>query len=109
MSNSEYLQEPSFDTANQLLFDRADTLNVVSSRRSQPHHSPGTLLLLQLADWNEDNAYNKHPLTCIYYSIKWKLIVKKKLIVKEIEPDLVLAPSAFWTTVLRLRLNKLSA
>jgi hypothetical protein len=76
-------------------FDGADTLDVISSRRDQIHHHPGTLPLLQLADWNEDNAYNEHPLICIHYSIKWKLIVEKKLIVKEIEPDLVFTLSAY--------------
>jgi hypothetical protein len=38
MSHSKHLQEPSFDTADQPLFDRADTLDVLSSRRSQAHH-----------------------------------------------------------------------
>jgi hypothetical protein len=58
---------------------------------------------------NEDNAYDEHPPTCIHYSVEWKLIVEKKLIAKETEPDLVLAPSAFWTTFLRPKLNKLLA
>jgi len=95
MSNPDHLQEPSFDAANQPLYDGTNTLDVVPSRRSQTHHGPGTLPLLQLADWDEDNAYDEHPPTCIHYSIEWKLIVEKKLIVKETEPDLVLAPSAF--------------
>jgi hypothetical protein len=67
------------------------------------------LPLLQLADWNEDNAYDERPPTCIHYSIEWKLILERKLIAKETEPDLVLTPSAFWTTVLQPRLDKLSA
>jgi hypothetical protein len=45
----------------------------------------------------------------MHYSIEWKLIVEKKLIAKETEPDLVLTPSAYWTTVLRPRLDKLIA
>lgn len=45
MSNSENLQELSFDTTNQPLFDGADTLDVVSSRRSQLHYGPDTLPL----------------------------------------------------------------
>jgi hypothetical protein len=95
MSNSEHLQELSFDTADRPQSDVADTLDVVSSCRSQPHHGSGTLPLLQLADWNEDNAYDERPPTCIYYSIEWKLILERKLIAKETEPDLALAPSAF--------------
>jgi hypothetical protein len=64
MSNSEPLQELSFGTANRPLLDGADTLDVVSSRRSQQHHGLGTLPLLQLADRDVDNAYNEHSLTC---------------------------------------------
>jgi hypothetical protein len=109
MGSSDHLQELSFDTADQPLNGRADTLDVVPSRRSQTHHGLGTLPLLQLADWDEDNAYDEYPPTCIHYSIEWKLIVEKKLIAKETEPDLVLAPGAFWTTALRPRLDKLSA
>jgi hypothetical protein len=62
-----------------------------------------------LADWSKDNAYDEHPPTCIHYSIEWKLIVDRKLIVKETESNLVLAPNAFWMTVLRPKLDKLLA
>jgi hypothetical protein len=64
MSNSEHLQKLSFGAANQSLLGGADTLDVVSSRRNQQHHGPGTLPLLQLADWNKDNAYDEHPPIC---------------------------------------------
>ena len=70
MSNSEHLQELSSVTADRPQFDAADTLDIVSSCRSQPHHVLDTLPLLQLADWNEDNTYDERPLTCIYYSIE---------------------------------------
>ena len=99
MSNSEHLQELSFDiadwppsTESPAVTDVETTLDVISSR---PHHCQGTLPLLQLADWSKDNAYDEHPLTCIHYSIEWKLIVDRKLIVKETKPNLVLAPNAF--------------
>lgn len=90
-------------------FDEADTSDLPTSRQGQQHHNVGALPLLQLADWDEDNAYDEHPLTYIHYSIEWKLVVEKKLIAKETEPNLVLTPSAYWTTVLRPRLDKLAA
>ena len=105
MSNSEHLRELSY-TESPAVTDVETTLDVISSR---PHQGQRTLPLLQLADWSKDNAYDEHPPTCIHYSIEWKLIVDRKLIVKETEPNLVLAPNAFWTTVLRPKLDKLLA
>jgi hypothetical protein len=64
MSNSEHLQELSFDVADwppstesPAVTDVETTLVVISSR---PHHSQGTLPLLQLADWSKDNAYEPY-------------------------------------------------
>jgi hypothetical protein len=68
MGDSRY--KSSFETTDWPQFDIADTLDAASSRRSQPHHGSGTLPLLQLADWNEDNAYDERPPTCIHYSIE---------------------------------------
>ena len=42
------------------------------------------------------------------YDLEWKLIVnrKRRAVAEETELDLVLAPSAFWATVLRTELDK---
>ena len=34
--------------------------------------------------------------TCLHYSIKWKVTVNKKVISRDTEQDLVLAPMAYW-------------
>jgi hypothetical protein len=62
---------------------------------------------LQLADWSEDRAYDEQPPTCIHYSIEWKLTFNSKGIARDTEPNLVLAPNAFWSTVLQPKLEKL--
>lgn len=126
MGNPEYLQSLPFDNAYWPPLEGSDLLvgnapktrsespaatdvetDVISARQSQPRHDHGTLPLLQLADWSEDKTYD--PPTCIHYSIEWKLTVNSKLVAKDTEPNLVLAPNAFWTTVLRSKLNNLLA
>jgi len=128
MGNPEYLQSLPFDNAYWPPLEASDLLvgdapetrsespaatdveaDVISARQSQPRHGHGTLPLLQLADWSEDKTYDEHPPTCIHYSIEWKLTVNSKLVAKDTEPNLVLAPNAFWTTVLRSKLNNLLA
>ncbi|KAK1637424.1 hypothetical protein BDP81DRAFT_286698, partial [Colletotrichum phormii] len=53
------------------------------------------LPLLQLSDWDEDDLYEEQPPTYIHYTIEWKLTANKKLVARDSEPDLVLAPNAF--------------
>jgi hypothetical protein len=62
----------------------------VSADHVRPHS--GKLKLLDLDKWNKNKTYNKKPPTCLYYSIKWKVILNNKLLSKDTEPDLVLAP-----------------
>lgn len=53
--------------------------------------------------------YDEHPPTCIHYSIEWKLTINSKAVSRDTEPNLVLAPSTFWSTILRPKLNQLVA
>jgi hypothetical protein len=46
-------------------------------------------------------------LSCIHYSIKWKVTLNNKLISKDIELNLVLAPSFYWPLFIRPKLEKL--
>ncbi|KAM6505418.1 hypothetical protein FSOLCH5_014636 [Fusarium solani] len=64
------------------------------------------LPLLQLHDWNPGLAYDESPPTCIHYSIEWKLQLNKERLFEftnDTEPNLVLAPSAFWNMTLKSR------
>ncbi|KAF4534642.1 uncharacterized protein LTHEOB_12920 [Lasiodiplodia theobromae] len=83
--------------------------DLVPTGQSQLRHGHDSLPLLQPADWSQDKTYNEKPPTCIHYSIEWKLTVNSKQVARETEPDLVLAPSAFWATFLRPKLDKLLA
>ena len=50
--------------------------------------------------------YNKEPPSCVHYLIKWKVILNKRLITKDTEQDLVLAPSQYWSLCLRPKLEE---
>jgi hypothetical protein len=56
----------------------------------RPH--AGKLELLTLDKWNKNKTYNKEPLSCLHYLIKWKVTLNNKLISKDTKPNLVLAP-----------------
>ncbi|KAK7928423.1 hypothetical protein PG985_005421 [Apiospora marii] len=66
-----------------------------------------TLPLLQLADWKEDEAYNDEPPRCIHYSIEFKVMYNNRVLLKDTEPDLVLAPGAYWLKFLQPKLERL--
>jgi hypothetical protein len=57
------------------------------------------LALIQQVDWDEEKTYNEDPPNCIHYSIEWKMAVNNKMISRDTEQNLVLAPAAFWELV----------
>ena len=75
--------------------------------RGRPPSCREKLKLLQEAEWDPDKTYDKHPPTCLHYSIEWKVKVNDKIISKDTEPDLVLAPACYWERFLHFRLDKL--
>ncbi|KAF3390012.1 hypothetical protein DPV78_011859 [Talaromyces pinophilus] len=72
-------------------------------------HVPARLPLLGLDDWEEGRAYDEQPPICIHYSIEWKLALNKRLETRDTEQNLVLAPSAYWNTFLKPKLERLIA
>ncbi|KAK7928761.1 hypothetical protein PG985_005759 [Apiospora marii] len=77
------------------------------ANRRQLSIERATLPLLQLADWKEDEAYNNEPPRCIHYSIEFKVIYNNRVLLKDTEPDLVLAPGAYWLKFLQPKLERL--
>ncbi|OZJ01562.1 hypothetical protein BZG36_05503 [Bifiguratus adelaidae] len=71
--------------------------------QSQPDRLP----LLRLADWDEEGTYDEHPPSCIHYSIEWKVTLNSRVVAKDTEQDLVLAPSSHWQQFLKPKLEKL--
>jgi hypothetical protein len=47
-------------------------------------------------EWDDEKTYDKDPPSCIHYTIEWKVTLNSKLISKDTEQNLVLAPRFYW-------------
>jgi hypothetical protein len=65
--------------------------------------SPDKLKMLQLADWDKEQAYDGDPPSCIHYSIEWKVTVNNRVVSKDTEQDVVLAPASYWRKYSRIK------
>jgi hypothetical protein len=65
------------------------------------------LCLLQLDDWDQEKDYSADPPECIRYTIVWKVKLNNRMIAKDTEQDIVLAPAPYWSTVLQPKLDTL--
>jgi hypothetical protein len=65
------------------------------------------LQLLHIDKWGDENTYDEDPLSCIHYSIEWKVTLNGKLISKDMEQNLVLALTFYWPQFLKPKLEKL--
>jgi hypothetical protein len=64
---------------------------------------PNRLAFLPLSEWDEYNSYDEDIPSRLRYSIEWKVVVNNKVLAKDMEQDVVLAPAAYWRFCLRLR------
>lgn len=63
--------------------------------------------LLTLADSSEGRTYNETPPTCVCYSFEWRVVVNGRCRTKDMDQDVVLAPSAIWDRNLRSDLQRI--
>ncbi|KAM0703903.1 hypothetical protein Q7P35_008909 [Cladosporium inversicolor] len=65
------------------------------------------LRLLQPNDWDKEKDYGADPPVCIRYTIIWKVKLNSRMIARDTEQDIVLAPAAYWSRFLQAKLNAL--
>lgn len=64
---------------------------------------------LPLAEWDEYNSYDEDVPSRLRYSIEWKVAVNNKVVSKDTEQDVVLAPAVYWRMYLQPKVEKLVA
>ena len=88
--------------------DGEGAINGDSPRHQSPQSQlPQKLVFCQLTDWDEDKAYDEDPPSCVHYSIEWKVTVNNRVVSKDTEPDVVLAPGPYWRLILQPKLERL--
>ncbi|KAL1598076.1 hypothetical protein SLS59_007086 [Nothophoma quercina] len=70
---------------------------------------PSGLGFLPLAEWDEYNSYDEVVPSRLRYTIEWKVAVNNKVISKDTEQDIVLAPAVYWRMYLQPKVEKLVA
>ena len=74
---------------------------------SVSHLEAEALRLLQPSDWDQEKDYSVNPPICIRYTIIWKVKLNNRMIAKDTEQDIVLAPAQYWSMSLQAKLNAL--
>ncbi|KAF2191271.1 hypothetical protein K469DRAFT_720264 [Zopfia rhizophila CBS 207.26] len=73
------------------------TIPITRSRpRRQARPQADKLQFLPLDEWDEHNSYEEDEPSYLHYSIEWKVCVNGRMVSKDTEQDLVLAPVAYW-------------
>jgi hypothetical protein len=88
----------------------AITSRLTRRRPAEASCEPTTprLGFLPLAEWDEYNSYDEDTPTRIRYTIAWKLALNNKVISKDTEQDIVLAPAVYWRMYLQSKVEKLA-
>ena len=99
--------EPSVASSADVGRNPDDDLSGDVSVQQTAYLQSNKLRLLHRDEWGEDNTYDEDPPSCIHYSIEWKVTLNGKLVSKDTEQNLVLAPSFYWPQFLKPKLEKL--
>ena len=70
--------------------------NTRPQQHSQRRPARVTLPFVPYADWDADQSYDELPPSCMHYLMDWKLTLNRRLLAKQTEDALVVAPSDFW-------------
>jgi len=102
--DSEHDQS-SDDQSEQQLCDvsTSDSQSVCRGRVPQPSQllpARKTLPFVPYDAWVPGEPYDEQPPSCMHYVMEWKLTLNKRVVAKQTEDDLVLAPGDFWNQAL---------
>ncbi|KAI7978756.1 hypothetical protein EIK77_000319 [Talaromyces pinophilus] len=83
---------------------------------SSPHiHSPqqepqsDELCFIPPTLWDKNKTYDEHPPIYLHYLIDWKVKLNNRTVTTVTEPDVVLAPGAYWQKVLREKVERVKS
>ena len=80
---------------------------IAASDRATSRPPADGLDFLSLDEWDEHNSYDEDIPTRLRYTVEWKVMVNNKVIAKETEQDVVLAPAAYWHMCLHTKVQRL--
>jgi hypothetical protein len=74
---------------------------------AQSQRESDSLSFCPHSEWQEDSIYDDDPPSYIHYSIEWKVTLNNKVVSKDTELEVVLAPDIYWRKLLQPKLEKL--
>ncbi|KAF2022548.1 hypothetical protein EK21DRAFT_119643 [Setomelanomma holmii] len=95
-----------YDTYSDIQSEGAGRTAAPGTPRESHPHTDG-LGFLPLDEWDEHNSYDEDVPSRLRYTVEWKVMVNNKVIAKETEQDVVLAPAAYWHMYLNAKVERL--
>jgi hypothetical protein len=111
MDTEDSLNEWSSDDESERQLCKDPSLNIEPAhgarvlQQTQRRPARKTLPFVPYADWAPDQSYDELPPSCIHYIMEWKLTLNRRLVAKQTEDDLVVAPSDFWNEELSSKIS----